>query len=329
MTTEPSRIAVIGSGPAGGILAAHLAASGQRLVVVEPWAEHRAALLKSGLELTGRRKLRTPPMEVVPGIPDLAGSAFDLFILAYKIPEAVQAIPDLAAIPGDTPILLLQNGLGVEDPFLEAFRDSRIFRMVVNYAGRVERPGTIHVAFFNHPNHLGRMGPHGPSEEAAGWAELFTRAGLETRATEDIARQIWQKVIVNAMLAPVTAVLGVSMGEALRRNGVSFLVENLLEECLRVAEVCGFQFPSEFSEFGKSYVLQGDGHRPSMLMDLDRGRRTEIDYLNGRIVELARVNGIPVPFNEALVALVKSREPLDVPAGDGPAPPPKERRPRG
>jgi 2-dehydropantoate 2-reductase len=306
-------------------LAAHLAASGRRLVVVEPWEEHRAALQKHGLELKGRRTLRTPPLEVVAGIPDLAGYTPDLLILAYKIPEAFQAIPDLAALPGETPILLLQNGLGVEEPFLAAFAGGRIFRMVVNYAGRVEHPGTIQVAFFNHPNYLGHMGAHRAAEGAAGWAELFTRCGLETQAAEDIARRIWQKVILNAMLAPVTAVLGVSMGEALRRDGVTFLVENLLEECLRVAEACGFRFPTEFSEFGKSYVLQGDGHRPSMLLDLDRGRRTEIDHLNGRIVELAHAHGIPVPFNEAIVALVKSREPMDAGPGNCRASVPEDR----
>lgn len=143
------------------------------------------------------------------------------------------------------------------------------------------------------------------------WADALTRSGLETRAVHDIGQKIWEKAVLNAVLAPVTAVLGVTMGEALKKRDVHALSQRLLAECLDVAEACGYRFSPEFIHFSRHYLAQGDGHRPSMLVDLDRGRGTEIDWLNGKIVELARRHGIPVPVNEVITALVKSLEPAD------------------
>jgi ketopantoate reductase len=190
MCIESRRIAVIGMGPAGGILGAHLSAAGHQVLAVEAWPGHREALAGKGLVLDGKLQLETAPLQVLSCIAELAGHLPDLIVLALKIPEALQALQEVAALRTAAPVMLLQNGLEVE-------------------------------------------------------------------------------------------------------------------------EACGYRVSPEFIHFSRHYLAQGDGHRPSMLMDLDRGRGTEIDWLNGKIVELARRHEIPVPVNEVITALVKSLEPSD------------------
>ena len=310
MSTPKRSIAVIGMGPAGGILAAHLIAAGHRVRPVEIWTEHREAMRRDGLVLEGALPLEVPPFEVLSALSELNEPSPDLIVIAVKIPEALLMLSEISTIAGQAPVLLVQNGLEVEEPYLMTMGAGRVLRMVVNYAGWIEKPGRISVSFFNRPNWLGAFTPDA-HPAAAEWAEVFTAAGLETRAVHDIEHKIWEKVVLNAVLAPVSAILGVTMGEALRKRDVAALSKSLLEECVSVAGACGYHFAPEFAQFSRHYLSQGDGHRPSMLVDIDRGRSTEIDWLNGKIVELARRHEIPVPVNEVITALVKSLEPHD------------------
>jgi 2-dehydropantoate 2-reductase len=310
MSTPKRSIAVIGMGPAGAILAAHLISAGHHVRAVEVWPEYRDAMRKDGLVLEGALPLQVPPFEVFSDLADLKETPPELIIIAVKIPEALLMLAEIAAIGGTAPVLLVQNGLEVEEPFLMTLGAGRVLRMVVNYAGWIEVPGRISVSFFNRPNWLGSFAPDA-HPTAAEWAEVISQSGLETRAVHDIEHKIWEKAVLNAVLAPVSAVLGVTMGEALRKRDVAVLSKRLMEECISVAAACGYHFAPEFAQFSRHYLSQGDGHRPSMLVDIDRGRSTEIDWLNGKIVELARRHEIPVPVNEVITALVKSLEPHD------------------
>jgi len=234
----------------------------------------------------------------------------DALVLALKIPEALALLLALEPLPADLPIVLPQNGLEVERPFLERYPGKRFFRMAVNYAGVLSAPGRIRLSFFNRPNHIGCLCGRCRGDHAGPFAEWLTRAGLETALAEDIRMRVWEKAILNAVMAPISALLNVAIGEALRQEAVAQLSTRLLHECLAVAAACGYRFSPEFEASCRDYLSSGDGHRPSMLADLDRGRETEIDYLNGRICAYGREHGIPVPYNEALTIMIKARQAL-------------------
>lgn len=159
MCIELRRIAVIGMGPAGGILGGHLSAAGYKVLAVEAWPGHREALAGKGLVLDGKLPLETPPFSVLTSIPELQAHSLDLIVLALKIPEALRALREVADLTSGAPVVLVQNGLEVEEPFLMVLETDRVLRLVVNYAGRMEGPGRIHVSFFHRPNWLGGFSP--------------------------------------------------------------------------------------------------------------------------------------------------------------------------
>jgi 2-dehydropantoate 2-reductase len=303
-------IGIVGLGPTGAILAAHLVREGYRVTGAEGWGEHREAIARAGLEVRGLEPFGPVFFPVVERLEELEAGDLDALVLAVKIPDALALLPRLEPLPADLPVVLPQNGLDVEGPFLERCPGRPFLRMAVNYAGVLPAPGRVRLSFFNRPNYVGCLCGACAEGHAAPFASWLTRAGLETVVADDIGRRIWEKAVLNAVLAPISALLSVSMGEALRQEPVARLSGHLLAECLQVAEACGHRFSPEFEAFCRDYLSSGDGHRPSMLVDLDRGRETEIDYLNGRICEYGRRHGIPVPYNEALTIMVRARQGL-------------------
>jgi 2-dehydropantoate 2-reductase len=303
-------IAVVGLGPAGGLLAAHLAREGFRVTVVEAWEQHRAAIAGAGLEVRGAEAFGPVRLPVVARLEEVDASDLDVLVLALKIHDALAFLPRLGALRPDLPVVLPQNGLEVERPFIERYPGRRFLRLAVNYAGVLTAPGRIRLSFFNRPNYIGCLCGECAGGHAGPLADWMTRAGRETAVAEDIGMRVWEKTVLNAVLAPISALLNVSMGEALRQEPVARLSTELLRECLAVAAACGHRFTPAFEAFCRDYLSSGDGHRPSMLADLDRGRETEIDYLNGRICEYGRLHGIPVPYNEALTIMIKARQAL-------------------
>jgi 2-dehydropantoate 2-reductase len=304
-------IGIVGLGPAGGLMAAYLAREGYRVTGVEGWVEHRTAVAGRGMEVRGRDPFGPVAFPVVDRLEELDAGDLDALVLALKIHDALDLLPRLGALPDDLPIVLPQNGLDVELPFLERLPRRHFIRMAVNYAGVVPGPGRIRLSFFNRPNHAGCLCGRCGGGHAAPFASWLTRAGLETAVAPDIATRVWEKAVLNAVLAPITALLNVSMGEALRQEPVARLSAHLLREALEVAGAAGHPFRHEFEAFCRDYLSGGDGHRPSMLVDLERGRETEIDYLNGRICEYGRRHGVPVPYNEALTIMIKARQSLN------------------
>lgn len=304
-------IIIVGLGPTGGLMAGCLAREGFRVTGVETWGEHREAAVFPGLEVRGLERFGPVRVPAVERLEDLDPGDADALVLALKVPDALAFLPRLEPLPDDLPVVLPQNGLDVERPFMERFPRRHFIRMAVNYAGMVTAPGRIRLSFFNRPNYAGCLCGRCDGGHAAPFASWLTRAGLETAVDPDMGLRVWEKAVLNAVLAPISALLSVSMGEALRQGEVARLSGHLLREALAVAAACGHRFTPEFEAFCTDYLSRGDGHRPSMLVDLDRGRETEIDHLNGRICEYGRLHGVPVPYNEALTIMIKARQALN------------------
>jgi 2-dehydropantoate 2-reductase len=152
---------------------------------------------------------------------------------------------------------------------------------------------------------------HGPTSIEAGprseqLAELLTRCRLRGRVSRDIARDVWRKLIVNCVINPLTAMTGMEVGWTADER-LDPLKRQIVAECLAVAARDGVVFEGDFTR------MMNDTYRPSrnlssMYQDLRKGRRTEIDHLNGAVVALGRHHGIACPVNEGLVAIIKAME---------------------
>ena len=140
-------------------------------------------------------------------------------------------------------------------------------------------------------------------------AQLFNQAGLNARAEADIESELWMKGVINASINPLTAILKCLNGELLEDEGVLGISHLACDEAVAVAEGIGVRLsPGDQFEKVKEVMRATAQNRSSMLQDLERGKRTEIDEINGEIVRRAGLMGVPVPVNRTLWMLVRALE---------------------
>lgn len=302
------RFLLAGLGPAGGILAAHLAQAGHRVHAVDVWEEHLEAINQNGLKVSGVSSINTPLTQCCTNFGDLNSQEFDYVVVAVKTPVMPKIVSEIEQLPGDFKVVSLQNGLDNEDFLCGHFGKERVLRIVINYAGIMLAPGEIEMTFFHKPNFVGCICNEEGCMDGQHLAAMLTAAKLDTKATDDIKRFTWRKTILNAALSPVSSVMGLTMAEVMDSKEGYQLVELLLKECIEVAKAAGYDYGEGFYNHCLDYLQRGGHHKPSMLIDLERGNPTEIDYINGKIDSYGYELNVPVPVNTVLTALVKAKE---------------------
>ncbi|MCK5251935.1 MAG: NAD(P)-binding domain-containing protein, partial [Thermoplasmata archaeon] len=215
MDNEPSglKIAVIGVGPVGSILAGHLAAAGEDVRIVDILTNHVDIIRENGLHIGGILDMTVKIPKTSYAITELADHEIDVIVICVKASFIPLIIRELKKVyrPG-TKVISYQNGLDNELMIAEAFGEDNTLRVVINYAGNFIADGKVTMNFFHKPNYVGVL-----TEENIGFAERFgeimTRAGLETEYTPIIRTHVWEKVILNSALAPISALTGMTMKE--------------------------------------------------------------------------------------------------------------------
>jgi 2-dehydropantoate 2-reductase len=223
-----------------------------------------------------------------------------LIILTTKAQDAVEAATKLKPLlRSDTVILALQNGLKIRELIQRAVGSrGEVVRGLVLMAAEFLEPGKI--TFWNGPTII----EHTKTGEKI--QALFEKSGLKARVTADIEKEEWSKLVVNSVINPLTAILKVRNNEI----GVTSLKEirhGIIEECSLVAEAEGIRFEHGL-ETEVDRKIRGYTNYSSMYQDIAKGKRTEIGFINGKIVELGRIHGIRTPVNETLVGLIRFME---------------------
>jgi 2-dehydropantoate 2-reductase len=119
---------------------------------------------------------------------------------------------------------------------------------------------------------------------------------------------VWRKSAMNACMNPVCAVTGLTMSRAMNDPIVFQIVDALIKECINVARSNEISMGWDFYPHAMEYMRNAGDHKPSMLMDIEANRRTEIDFINGKFVEYGERTGVDTPYNNTLKALVKGLE---------------------
>lgn len=299
-------VAVIGPGAVGCTLAVRLALSRSALqVTLIDYRPDRAARLSarpirlraSGADLEARIPVRLAPPEPP-----------DLVILATKATAAAAAARSAAAWIGKAPLVAMQNGLGVAREVAEAIPGSVVITAVSYQAANVVAEGEVaHVA--NLVTYLGYEA-RPPDATVRAVAAMFAAAGLPAEAAADMTPLVWGKLIINAGINSVAALAGVRNGQVASRPTLRALAAAIVGEGEAVARAEGIALPyPSAAEAVLEAARQSAENRCSMLQDLEAGRTTEIDYLNGAIVRLAEPHGISAPANRAATALIKQIAP--------------------
>ncbi|MFW5922498.1 MAG: ketopantoate reductase family protein [Halodesulfurarchaeum sp.] len=294
-------VAVIGAGAIGSALGATLSEI-VPVTLIGHSNQHLEALETA--PLTVRRADDTATSVAVNVTTDHAAAEdAELVILAVKSYDTGSAMSDIQPFVEDTAILTLQNGLGNIERMRETVPPERVIGGTTTLGAFLPEPGVLRIESAGQTT-LGR--PWGRTDHLLETVKAtFQSAGLETQLDAQIRDRIWEKVLVNVGINPVTALGGVRNGRLRSGPGRALLV-SAIEEAQTVAEAEGFGIDAPV-ERALAVVETTAGNRSSMCRDLESNSRTEIDALNGAIVDRAETHGIAVPVNRTLTDAVKLR----------------------
>ena len=305
---RPQSFAVVGAGPVGCIVAAFLAKNGYEVTLCDVVAELLEPATDPGITIEGAETLCQKVTRTVTSVDDLTAFPPEVIIITVK----ANALPLIAsAIQGfhreGTYVVSWQNGIDTELEIAEALGKKAAMRAVVNYGCGLAAPGRVNMAFHHPPHFIQELDPES-KPAAVAIARALTESGLATERTDQIVNMVWRKSIMNASMNPVCAVTGLTMYQAMNDPIVFQTVDALVKECVKVARANEINVGWDYYPGAMAYMGNAGNHKPSMLMDIENGRRTEIDFINGKFVEYGQRAGIETPYNNTLRALVKGLE---------------------
>ena len=289
-------------------MAGHLAKHGHRVVLVDILKNHLDTIRSKGLSVSGVAQFNVKIPDICYSVPELSKHKVDAVFISVKASILPKILKDLkSAVSPGAYVVSFQNGLDTETPIARDFGDARTLRCVVNYAGNLKGDGHVDMTFFNKPNYVGTVSP-AANEYARSLAAVLTSSDLETEFTETIRKYTWEKTILNAGMLALCSVTKQTMKDAFDFKPTHQLVEALVRESIDVARADGFDYGPEFFDFCMNYLGKAGRHKPSMLVDLENQRPTEIDFINGRIVEYGERLNVQTPYNLAITSIVKALE---------------------
>lgn len=302
------RIGVLGAGSLGSLFAGRLAATGTDVVVLGRANHHLEHIDASGIvvttpdgrELVGEVDATSDPADLV-GI-----DALLVCVKSYDTAHALTVAAD--AIPASTDVVTLQNGLGNAETIGEHVPHANVVAGTTTHGATLDGPGHVRHAGGG-DTRIGRF--FGTNDDAVDEiATVFTDAGIETTVISDVRTAIWEKVLVNAGINAATALARVPNGEMTDGPGASIL-RDAVQEGVRIADADGRQVDPEMVDHAFEVAERTATNRSSMLQDLEAGKRTEIDAINGALARRADHLDIHAPVNRTLTNLVRLAERRD------------------
>jgi len=311
MARKKPTIGIIGLGPVGSILAAHLIHSGENVVVEDAVPNILLKIKQDGLNVSGITQLTVKVDKAANSLAELSRFQPEIVFIVTKACYLKPLLQEIRQIY--TPkmkIVSFQNGLGNEQFMAENLGIDTVYRVVINYAGNLLSPGNAVMNWFQPPNYIGVLhkGKYRTDETTRQIAGILTAAGLKTEESKDTMRHIWEKNILNSALCSICAVTGQTMAEAMQYAHSRNLAIKLLEEGLKVAKADGYDFGSDALARFTVYLEKGGAHKPSMLIDVENKRPTEVDFMSGAIARFGEKYGVPTPVNSVFTALLKTIE---------------------
>lgn len=307
------RVAVVGAGAIGSTYAWFLARAGHEVAIVDVRRDHVEAVARDGLvaELPGG--LEAVRVEAVTDAGQLPVA--DLVLVATKAFATEEAGLAAVALVGEaTRVATVQNGLGNDRTLARVLGPRRVLPGSTTVAAELAGPGHVRVAA---STAAGRsttsLGPPRDApellDEVGGLCAELTVAGLPAEAVADVDLVVWRKLALAGSMAPLSAVLGLTVSDTLANPAAASLLRRLVEEIVAVARAGGVALdPDEIWRLCLATFETVGPHRSSMAVDIAEGRRTEIEAMCVEVARLGRELGVPAPVNEVVGEIVRSLE---------------------
>ena len=290
-----NKIFILGAGAIGSYFGSQLSKVSDVTLVARK--DHVDMILKNGLEVSGEISeiYRIKAVEGIEKLP--TGSTVIVTTKTHDLEEALRSLP---RYEDDLTIVLLQNGHGNEELVRGIIgQEVKIVRGLVNTGVNFLAPGKIEVVLSNptviEDSKLGRI-----------LEALFSSCGLKVKLSDDIGAEIWRKLVLNCVINPLTALFRVPNREVAVET-LRGVINDIVDECIQVADAEGVIIDPGMANYVYDLTAQY-GNFSSMCQDIVKGKRTEIEFLNGRVSELGKRYGVSTPVNDTLSALVRYLE---------------------
>jgi 2-dehydropantoate 2-reductase len=302
------KIAVVGTGAMGSVYAALLGRAGNEVWAIDRWQDHLDAIAAGGLRVSGASGNYVVADLHVGRAPGDAGAA-DVWIgggTAHDVEVAAAEIAPL--LRADDSVVAFQNGLGAAERLATHVPDDRILVGIAEgFGSSVPEPGHVH----HNGMRLIRIGEPGGgmTERVERIVQLWHDAGFNVRGFPDIDRMIWEKFICNVTLSAPCAAFDVTVGELMADDEAWAVALGCTAEAYRLGVAMGVTFSFDDPlRYVTDFASTIPDASPSMRLDHLAGRRSEVDAINGQVVDRSPGYGLDAPYNQTLCAIVRRRE---------------------
>lgn len=327
MDKKRIKIGFIGAGSIGSLFGGYLAAIQSKNYVPELIffcrEDHAKMINKSGLKIDLKGSIRiVDNIKAFKNLEDYISSqvdkniGFDFIFLTtktYDIKKALFQYMDL--IEKTKWLVILQNGIGNEDEIKKYYEKTKLVRIITSHGALLKSPGYVYhtgtgFTYIGFPfKDLKKLSKEEYQDARYLLETILKLAGIESKFVEDIVEKSWEKAFVNIGINALGALTRLKNGRLLESEGLRKIMAEAVKEALIIAELKEIDLSKgDFIELTYSVAKETYNNKNSMLQDVIKGKKTEIDFMNGKIVEYARELGIKVPINEILTNLIKGLE---------------------
>ena len=302
------KICILGSGALGSTIGGVLTESGSEVYLIDKWAEHVNTMKRQGLRL---REDASDRLIRVRAATDCHGIGLaDLILVLVKSYHTKEAIKDAGPMISDqTAVLSFQNGLGNEETLAEAVGKEHVIGGRTFAGGVMLGPGHVIAGCKGKQTYIGELDGR-TTERVNEIAKQFNQAGLETIVSTNIVGIMWDKLLINVATGALSGITRLPYGGLCKVQEVMDCALEAVSEAIAVAKAMGVKLT--ITDPKKIWLKAAENLPPefkaSMLQDIEKGSRTEIDSINGSVVRLGERHGVPTPVNRALVASIKGIE---------------------
>lgn len=300
------KIVIVGPGAMGCLFAGFLAKSKEEVWLLDKHKERAEKIAGQGILVEGISGNWQAKVKVTAQAQEIENC--DLIIISVKSYDTKEAIIHAKPLVGDnTRVLTLQNGIGNIEIIGEVVGSDKVIGGVTNQGATL-----IDIGHIRHAGRgetvIGRIDGKIPVGLRS-IREIFNQAGLETRISRDIKGLLWSKLIINVGINALTAITRLNNGKLIEFEGTRKVLREAVTEAIRIAKRKRIKLIYDDPLAKVEAVCEATATNvSSMLQDVLRKKRTEIDFINGVIVRQAQELGIPVPINSILLDLVKTIE---------------------
>ena len=297
------RFLIFGAGALGSLVAARLADIHEVSLIGRK--NHVDAINERGLQVTGHTEVLQKKINAAANLATIDGAPPDAILVTVKAYDTRSAVRALASYWNKSIFVSLQNGLGNEEAIAE--NAIRVLGAVINQGATFIGPGEV----FHAGSAEIDFGPFAgtTNEDAETVAAAFREVGFPAEAKRDIREKIWAKVILNAAVNPLTALLRKRTGELVENKALEPVLELIVKESVAIAAASGVKLDeTKILDKIVAVAKATSDNKSSMLQDLEKGRRTEIDAINGELIARAHEHGITCPVNELFANMIHAAE---------------------